>query len=75
MSIGDDSDDEDDDWILDSGSSRHLMNDTSLLRDARDCDQECHLADGETTKLTQVGSVVLTVLARGQQQDVTLTDV
>ena len=51
------------------------MNDASLLRDARDCDQECHLADGETIKLTQVGSVVLTVLARGQQQDVTLTDV
>ena len=33
------------------------------------------MADGETIKLTQVGSVVLTVLARGQQQDVTLTDV
>ena len=27
MAIGDDSDEEDDDWILDSGSSRHLVND------------------------------------------------
>ena len=51
------------------------MNDASLLRDARDCDKQCHLSDGETIKPTQVGSVVLTMLARGQQQDVTLTDV
>ena len=75
MAVGDDNNDEDDDWILDSGSSRHLVNDASLLRDARDCDKQCHLSDGETIKPTQVGSVVLTMLARGQQQDVTLTDV
>ena len=61
MAIGDD---EDDDWILDSGSSLHLVNDASLLCNARDCDQGYQLADGETIKLTRVGSVVLTVLAR-----------
>ena len=39
MAIGDDSNDEDDDWILDSNYSRHLVKDASLLSDARDCDQ------------------------------------
>ena len=39
MAIGDDSNDEDDDWILDSDYSRHLVKDASLLSDARDCDQ------------------------------------
>ncbi|CAI5725772.1 unnamed protein product [Peronospora destructor] len=62
-------------WILDSGSSRHLVNNASLLQDVRDCKHECHLADGEVIKLSRVGSVVLTVMVKGHQRDVTLTEV
>lgn len=39
---------EQDKWISDSGSSRHLVNDESLLEDARDCSHECNMVDGET---------------------------
>ena len=45
MAIGDDGDTGADDWVLDSGSSRHLVNDATLLIDARDCKKECHLVD------------------------------
>ena len=37
MAIGDDGDTGADDWVLDSGSSRHLVNDAKLLMNARDC--------------------------------------
>ena len=75
MAIGDDGDTGADDWVLDSGSSRHLVNDATLLMDARDCKEECHLADSETVRLSRVGNVVMTVLAKGRQKSVTLTDV
>lgn len=41
MAVGEEIDDEDEDWILDSSFSRHLVVKPYLLRDARDCDQEC----------------------------------
>ena len=75
MAIGDDGDTMDDDWVIDSGSSRHLVSDDTLLMDARDCKEVCHLADGETVGLSRVGNVVLTVLAKGRHTNVTLTDV
>uniref|UniRef100_A0AAV1U680 Polyprotein n=1 Tax=Peronospora matthiolae TaxID=2874970 RepID=A0AAV1U680_9STRA len=75
LAISNDSDEESDDWILDSGSSRHLVNNASLLQGVRDCEHECHLADGEVIKLSRVGSVVLTVKAEGHERDVTLTEV
>uniref|UniRef100_A0AAV1UNA8 CCHC-type domain-containing protein n=1 Tax=Peronospora matthiolae TaxID=2874970 RepID=A0AAV1UNA8_9STRA len=75
MAIGDDGDTGADDWVLDSGSSRHLVNDATLSMDARDCKETCHLADGETVRLSRVGNVVLTVQAKGRQRNVTLKDV
>ncbi|CAI5725077.1 unnamed protein product [Peronospora effusa] len=62
-------------WILDSGSSRHLVNDESLLEDARDCSHECNMADGETLSLSKVGSVRLCVMEGGKERTVKLTDV
>ncbi|CAI5736696.1 unnamed protein product [Peronospora farinosa] len=62
-------------WILDSGSSRHLVNDEILLEDARDCSHECNMADGETLSLSKVGSVRLCVMEGGKERTVKLTDV
>ena len=39
------------------------------------CEHECHLTIGEPVKLLLVGNVVLTVIAGGQQKDITLTEV
>uniref|UniRef100_A0AAV1UMW7 Uncharacterized protein n=1 Tax=Peronospora matthiolae TaxID=2874970 RepID=A0AAV1UMW7_9STRA len=63
------------DWILDSGASRHLVNDESLLIDSTACVYEIAMADGESLRLTRVGSVRLEVLARGLKVTVTLTKV
>ena len=59
------------DWILDSGASRHLVNDESLLIDSTSCVYEIAMADGESLQLTRVGSVRLEVLARGVKMTVT----
>ena len=45
------------DWILDRGASRHLVNDESLLIDSTACVYEIAMADGESLRLTRVGSV------------------
>uniref|UniRef100_A0AAV1T9S2 Uncharacterized protein n=1 Tax=Peronospora matthiolae TaxID=2874970 RepID=A0AAV1T9S2_9STRA len=60
------------DWILDSGASRHLVNDESLLLKLA-CSHEVAMADGESLHLTRVCSVRLEVLARGAEAVVTLT--
>ena len=73
--IEEDSDRDGDGWILDSGSSRHLVNDPDLLQDAKMCDHECHLEDGELINLLRAGNVVLTVVAGEQHREVTLTEV
>ena len=61
--------------ILDSGASRHLVNDESLMLISTDCSHEIAMADGESLHLMRVGSVRLEVLARGAEAFVTLTDV
>lgn len=66
---------EQDKWILDSGSSRHFVNDEILLEDARDCSHECNMADGETLMITRVGSVRLWLMAERKESTVKLTDV
>lgn len=43
--------------IQDSGSSRQLVNNETLLEDARECDNQCAFADRKTIRLTMVGSV------------------
>ena len=60
---------------MDSGSSRHLLKDESLLLDAQDCNYQCNMADGETLSLSRVGSVRLCVMAGGKERTVKLTDV
>ncbi|KAG3011343.1 hypothetical protein PC121_g15728 [Phytophthora cactorum] len=44
----DDSDTKDGVWILDSGSSRHLVNNLALLEDPEDYESQCVAADGGT---------------------------
>ena len=62
------------DWILDSGASRHLVNDESLLIDSTTCVHEISMADGESLRLTRVENVCLEVLARGRKKNVTLNE-
>ena len=52
-------------WILDSGLSRHLVDDPSLLQDAKMCEHERYLADGEPVKLLRVGNVIINVVQEG----------
>ena len=42
-------------WILDSGSSRHLVSDSSLLTNPTACQSECLTAstDGSVLRITQ----------------------
>ena len=50
------------------------MNDESLLIQPAACVHEIVMADGESLRLTRVGSVRLEVLARGAKTSMTLTD-
>uniref|UniRef100_A0AAV1TA42 Retrovirus-related Pol polyprotein from transposon TNT 1-94-like beta-barrel domain-containing protein n=1 Tax=Peronospora matthiolae TaxID=2874970 RepID=A0AAV1TA42_9STRA len=52
-------------WILDSGSSRHLVNDPSLLTDPIDYRSECMTAatDGSALRITLQGTVDIQVVA------------
>ena len=59
-----------DDWILDSGSSRHLVNDEAILFDSKDCNHTCNMANGEMLVLTKVGSVRLQVIATGFERTI-----
>ena len=61
--------------ILDSGSSRHHLNDERLLENPRDCDSECTLPDGNSLRVTKVGSVLLNVIVRSKPRTARLTDV
>jgi hypothetical protein len=62
-------------WILDSGSSRHLVNDESFLEDVEDCNDECVQPNGESLNITKRGKVMLHVEACGTEQVVELTNV
>ena len=75
LAVSESDDYDDSDWILDSGASRHLVNDEKLLFDSATCSEEIAIADGKTLKLKRVGSVRLKVVARGMESTVVLTDV
>uniref|UniRef100_A0AAV1V1Z5 Uncharacterized protein n=1 Tax=Peronospora matthiolae TaxID=2874970 RepID=A0AAV1V1Z5_9STRA len=64
-------------WILDSGSSRHLVNDPSLLTDPIDCRSECMTAatDGSALRITLQGTVDIQVVALGVVNTVRLLNV
>ncbi|GMF30940.1 unnamed protein product [Phytophthora lilii] len=53
--------------ILDTGSSRHFVNDVSLLEDAEDFESQCIAADGRTVKVTKRGSVMLETTVMGKK--------
>nr|CCA19667.1 conserved hypothetical protein [Albugo laibachii Nc14] len=57
-------------WILDGGSSRHLVNDLNSSDDLGDFNSECLAAasDGEPLRITKQGSVVITVKALGARK-------
>ena len=61
--------------ILDSGSSRHLVNDAALLEDASEWDDKCLVVDGKTLQLSMVVSVMLRVMAVSKPCIVRITDV
>eukprot|EP00644_Phytophthora_capsici_P018853 jgi/Phyca11/46671/gw1.174.9.1 len=70
-----DSDESEDFWILDPGSSRHLVNDASCLEDVEDCADQCVQPNGDALRITKKGSVTLQVTACGAVQTVKLTEV
>ncbi|GMF45513.1 unnamed protein product [Phytophthora fragariaefolia] len=62
-------------WILDSGSSRHLIKNASWLDDVEDGEDECVQPDGNALKVTKRGTLTLRVTAGGEPRTVTLTNV
>eukprot|EP00644_Phytophthora_capsici_P000675 jgi/Phyca11/108962/e_gw1.16.313.1 len=76
LAVGEDELDETDDfWILDLGSSRHLVNDASWLEDVEECADQCVQPNGDPLHISKKGSVTLRVTACGAVQTVKLTDV
>ena len=61
-------------WILDSGSSRHLIKDPERLVDAKDCDDSCEVANVQTIKVNKVGSLNMLVRVDGEQRKVTVSN-
>ena len=66
---------QDDVWILDSGSSRHLVSDESWLQNVESCEGVCHQPDGQPLLISKRGTVTINVLACGVERVLTLTDV
>ncbi|OWY99298.1 hypothetical protein PHMEG_00029719 [Phytophthora megakarya] len=62
-------------WILDSGSSRHLIKDVTWLEDPVPCSDRCMQPNGEPLSIRMKGSVTLQVTAGGVEQTVQLNDV
>ena len=62
-------------WILDSGSSRHLVNDASMLEDPEKHISECVAADGGHLRITMRGSAIIATTVLGKRTKVRLTDV
>ncbi|GMF59484.1 unnamed protein product [Phytophthora fragariaefolia] len=65
----------DDAWVLDSGASRHLVRDASILLDAVDCHDDCKIADGQSIAVTKKGPVLLRAVVDGHEHDVMVSDV
>ncbi|KAE9209404.1 hypothetical protein PF004_g16480 [Phytophthora fragariae] len=53
---------------LDSGSSRHLVNDESLLEGVEECSDECVQPSSESLNITKRGKVLLCITACGKEQ-------
>uniref|UniRef100_A0AAV1TSS7 Uncharacterized protein n=1 Tax=Peronospora matthiolae TaxID=2874970 RepID=A0AAV1TSS7_9STRA len=75
IKIGDDGETEAESWILDSVFSLYLVKNPTLEHYAQNFEVHCHIAGGKTIRLKRVDNVVLTVLVKGKQQNVTLNEV
>ncbi|KAG3077819.1 hypothetical protein PC121_g7367 [Phytophthora cactorum] len=62
-------------WILDSGSSRHLVSNKSWLEEVEDCKDMCVQPNGAALNVMKKGTLTLKVTARGVEQTLELTDV
>ncbi|KAG3201068.1 hypothetical protein PC128_g4142 [Phytophthora cactorum] len=62
-------------WILDSGSSVHLVKAVELLKDAVDCDEQFRAANGENIRMIKKGSVELRTIVDGCEVVVDISDV
>ncbi|KAE9047046.1 hypothetical protein PR002_g1254 [Phytophthora rubi] len=62
-------------WILDSGSSRHLVNDEAWLGDVELCKASCVQPNGDRLQFTKKGTLTLRVSACGAEKTIKLTDV
>ncbi|KAG2830220.1 hypothetical protein PC118_g4762 [Phytophthora cactorum] len=62
-------------WVLDSGASRHLVRDASMLLDTENCHEECKVADGQSLAVTKKGRVVLRAVVDSAEHDVVVHDV
>ncbi|POM57760.1 Mitochondrial Carrier (MC) Family, partial [Phytophthora palmivora] len=65
------------DWILDSGASRHMVNDKTMLRDVTECHdaEESFQPDGAKLEVTLKGTAVLNAMVDGVQAEITLRNV
>lgn len=75
LAVAEESDASDEWWILDSGSSRHLVNNGSWLENVEEYHDECTQPDGTPLTITKKGTLTLCVKACGSPQTVKLTDV
>lgn len=75
LSVGETSDESEDEWILNSGSSRHFVKDASWLEDVEPCNGRWVQLNGEPLIVTKKGAVTLLVSACGVEQTDRLTDV
>jgi hypothetical protein len=62
-------------WILDSGSSRHLVNNEDWLDDVELCADSSVQPNGDPLHITKKGTLTLNVTARGREQTIKLSDV
>lgn len=74
LAVNEASEDSDRFCILDSGSSRHLVNDAPWLDQVEDCGGECLQPNGEPLSITKKGTLTLHVTTCGSAQTVKLTD-
>ncbi|GMF45369.1 unnamed protein product [Phytophthora fragariaefolia] len=63
------------DWILDSGTSRHLVNDQSWLEEVVPHVDSCTQPNGDPLSITMKGTLTLRVKACGKEQTLKLTNV
>ncbi|CAI5720396.1 unnamed protein product [Peronospora destructor] len=59
-------------WILDSGSSRHLMMTASQLSNAVECDEECFFPNGENLRMQLKGTADIVIIVDGEARRVKL---